>query len=130
MVGIADPAFPGGDVNAKVENIIARKGQNSTGGYLCPLCSNITAVIDSRRALGSVRRRRACTCGHRFTTYEAEMDCRQDFVVAVDAVSQQIEAALSSLKELQRVAAYMRDVEIRRYGAALPPQQQTPQEAP
>lgn len=36
----------------------------------CPRCSNETRVADSRKFEGYVRRRRLCTCGNRFTTYE------------------------------------------------------------
>jgi transcriptional regulator NrdR family protein len=41
----------------------------------CPECGAETAVIDSRPALGTVRRRRECTaCGHRFTTREVNQE--------------------------------------------------------
>lgn len=41
----------------------------------CPKCDAETAVIDSRSALGTVRRRRQCeACGHRFTTREVNQE--------------------------------------------------------
>ena len=37
----------------------------------CPECgSPDTYVIESRASNGTIRRRRECVCGHRFTTYE------------------------------------------------------------
>lgn len=43
------------------------------GGIACPKCGNIdTDVKDSRQtASGLRRRRRACECGEKFTTYES-----------------------------------------------------------
>jgi len=41
----------------------------------CPKCDAETSVIDSRFALGTVRRRRQCdACGHRFTTREVNQE--------------------------------------------------------
>lgn len=40
-------------------------------GYQCPECGAATRVTDSRPAPGGIiRRRRACTQGHRFSTFE------------------------------------------------------------
>ena len=38
----------------------------------CPSCGSTTRVINSRvrRSTNTVRRRRACDCGYRMTTYE------------------------------------------------------------
>ena len=48
------------------------RSTTTSGGPACPLCGlRESAVKDSRPAeMGSVRRRRFCKCGHRFTTYE------------------------------------------------------------
>lgn len=44
----------------------------SAKGPTCPVCNGrLSDVIDTRPVSdGMVRRRRACACGHRFTTYE------------------------------------------------------------
>lgn len=40
-------------------------------GVLCPSCGNNThSVVDSRGFGGGQRRRRICSCGFRFTTFE------------------------------------------------------------
>ena len=37
---------------------------------ICDQCNGPTEVIDSRLHVSGIRRRRACGCGHRFTTWE------------------------------------------------------------
>ena len=41
----------------------------------CPVCDAETCVIDTRKQIDSVNRRRECTvCGHRFSTVEIDKD--------------------------------------------------------
>ncbi len=52
-----------------------RDMENAAGNpnsLICPRCRKLTRqeVVDSRPAADHVRRRRACPCGHRFTTRE------------------------------------------------------------
>lgn len=46
------------------------------GGFICPVCKvDNYAVLESRRIIGGVRRRRSCmTCQHRLTTIEISHD--------------------------------------------------------
>lgn len=47
-------------------------------GPVCPECGSRTRVIDSRMALGGVRRRRVCKDNkHRFTSYESMIPADQ-----------------------------------------------------
>lgn len=44
-------------------------------GILCPECGQASSsVLESRRQFDRIRRRRACVCGHRFTTWELRAD--------------------------------------------------------
>lgn len=41
---------------------------------LCPSCGEKTRVVETRVKHGKIRRRRACTCGCRFTSIEITLD--------------------------------------------------------
>lgn len=47
-----------------------RRMTRTEGGFPCPICGARTAVIDSRASGEAIRRRRACSNGHRLTTKE------------------------------------------------------------
>ena len=74
---------------------------SDVGGILCPECGRQTSVIDSRRVEGktqgqaprgvqSIRRRRKCDCGNRFTTYETILD--EGILERYDMLETRIEA--------------------------------------
>lgn len=78
-------------------NTNTRKMKREDGGYRCPVCRGVTAVIDSRgSAVGGVRRRRECAACHtRFTTHESDSTNRinivryQAFIKAMDELKHQ-----------------------------------------
>lgn len=57
------------------------KRPNDLAGIACMDCgSKNNRIIDSREApFNQIRRRRACECGHRFSTYENVDDDRLEF---------------------------------------------------
>jgi transcriptional regulator NrdR family protein len=57
------------------------KRPNDLAGIACPHCgSKANKITDSREAPhNQIRRRRACECGQRFSTYENVDDDRLEF---------------------------------------------------
>ena len=57
--------------NAKHWNGGGQQRTTDRGGVQCPICErHESRVTDSRMSGPGIRRRRECTCGYRFTTYE------------------------------------------------------------
>lgn len=56
-------------------------------GLECAACGNTKLrVSDSRRCMNSVRRRRSCSCGARFTTFEVASPTDEDNNRLLDAL--------------------------------------------
>jgi hypothetical protein len=70
---------------------------------LCPSCGNtgFMRVLETRSvpARNSIRRRRACPCGHRFTTYEYPEDTR---TLSADQIAPTLVTLERTVEELKR----------------------------
>ena len=78
-------------------------------------CGQETDVIDSRQgAFGSIRRRRKCRRGHRFSTYETSMET----LATVENSLETIERAVSGLRTImqQLIDAHRQELDDQRGG--------------
>lgn len=93
-----------------IPDFLAKKGYKAGGSSVtCPVCASTKgAVTDSRPSEGSIRRRRMCSNGHRFSTIEVLTTNRPDLDPKVlknlidrcDAGSHQLDAIRSILSQL------------------------------
>lgn len=76
------------------------------GGVPCPLCGTQDAkVIDSRclASMPEVRRRRACVCGFRYTTYERVQSSQTEILAEMKKIRALVNAANGSLAILDEM---------------------------
>ena len=85
----------------------SNNGRATPSVMQCPVCgSNSVIVTDSRRGPeNSIRRRRSCECGYRYTTYEAVGCMRGREAAALARIDQAIDLVRELASELERLKA-------------------------